>query len=689
MFNRLKLTNFRKHRDLVINFTAGVNAIRSPNESGKSTVLEALAYAMFGAKALKEALADVVTYGLKESELKVELSFTINSVEFLVKRSKSGAELVYKDVRVTGQTEVTKFVESLLGVNADTASKLMLAKQSSVTGALSEGSAGLVRLIETLANFDLVTKLVDLIQEKLPSGNTIAIEQQILEAEISANEQIPDNSGDKRKAVESSTAVVSARSGTVSGLKATLPNLSLINERLQNAINLQRMKTATEELLLTAETELEKPMPEAGNTGLIAEYERNAASQKIAVKLLGLKQELDTFIPGESMDLARIKLEEKLATELGLRASAFNVLQGAKLEEARVEQKLIKDTTCALCGKDLIDVPEVVANNSRYSGQLVYIKSDITKYTQQLSNIDERISRYRSILSNTVKLENILARCDSYVEIDSTVSPARYRWTGPTAVDTTDFSTKLMLEKNKQIVYATEEGRRKEIAVAIQGYMRKLDSLPKDLQTLVSSMTNDREVAVAANVAYEAARSELIKAEKQLEADKSVLAQELAVYAEACKRVDRAKVHLANLKTILREQKFNNAMVKKLRLARPQIADRLWGMVLASVSSYFSAIRGEVSVVTKTSDGFRVNDKPVAGLSGSTQDALGLAIRVAMTKTFLPNSRFLVLDEVASGMDDEREAALLGMVSSCGMDQIILVTHSELADTFASTVITL
>jgi ABC-type transport system involved in cytochrome bd biosynthesis fused ATPase/permease subunit len=66
-----------------------------------------------------------------------------------------------------------------------------------------------------------------------------------------------------------------------------------------------------------------------------------------------------------------------------------------------------------------------------------------------------------------------------------------------------------------------------------------------------------------------------------------------------------------------------------------------------------------------------------------------LAIRIALTKTFLPNARFMILDEVAAGMDDNREAALLGLISSCGMEQVILVTHSPLADSFSNNVITL
>lgn len=92
---------------------------------------------------------------------------------------------------------------------------------------------------------------------------------------------------------------------------------------------------------------------------------------------------------------------------------------------------------------------------------------------------------------------------------------------------------------------------------------------------------------------------------------------------------------------------FNNALLKAVRAARPLIADKLWNLVLSAVSRYFSEMRGTKSRVTKDSDGFKADGHTATTLSGSTLDILGLAIRVALTRTFLPTAPFLVLDEPA------------------------------------------
>ena len=180
MFKQLKLTNFRKVTDNTMVFGEGLNVIRGPNEASKSTRIEALAYAMFGARSLREPLDACVSWGLPVGSLKVELDFAVNGVDYKVKRGKSGAELfVGPKLIVTGQTEVTKFIEGLLGASADAATKLMMASQSALRGALADGPAAAVALIESLANFDLISQITELVQEKLPNGNTVALQSRI------------------------------------------------------------------------------------------------------------------------------------------------------------------------------------------------------------------------------------------------------------------------------------------------------------------------------------------------------------------------------------------------------------------------------------------------------------------------------------------------------------------------------
>ncbi len=91
MLHAISISNFGKHAELTVNFTPGINAIRAPNEAGKTTLLRAIGYCFFGSKALTESLEDTVTYGLPVSKLKAELDYCHDGVTYNLRRSKSGA----------------------------------------------------------------------------------------------------------------------------------------------------------------------------------------------------------------------------------------------------------------------------------------------------------------------------------------------------------------------------------------------------------------------------------------------------------------------------------------------------------------------------------------------------------------------------------------------------------------------
>ena len=154
-------------------------------------------------------------------------------------------------------------------------------------------------------------------------------------------------------------------------------------------------------------------------------------------------------------------------------------------------------------------------------------------------------------------------------------------------------------------------------------------------------------------------------------------------------RIDDADKVIAECKADLGSLGFNNNLVRKLRLLRPAVANKVWSLVLASTSVMFSQMRKEPSAVSKDVSGFKVNGQAVESLSGSTLDLLGLALRVSLTRTFIPSSGILILDEACAAMDSDRTEALLGFIASAGYQQVLLVTHEEISSSIADNIIEL
>jgi exonuclease SbcC len=91
-FDRISLRNFKPYPDADLALEDGVTVVHGLNGSGKSSLLEACFFALYGARAIDGTLEDVVTNGAEECE--VTLAFTHDGGEYSVERR----------VRATGDT---------------------------------------------------------------------------------------------------------------------------------------------------------------------------------------------------------------------------------------------------------------------------------------------------------------------------------------------------------------------------------------------------------------------------------------------------------------------------------------------------------------------------------------------------------------------------------------------------------
>ena len=92
--NQLQLTNFRQHVNTRIDFETGLTGIIGPNGSGKTTILEAIAWALYGmpaARGTREGIRSLRAPA--RSSVRVELDFDLAGHRYRVVRSLSSAEL--------------------------------------------------------------------------------------------------------------------------------------------------------------------------------------------------------------------------------------------------------------------------------------------------------------------------------------------------------------------------------------------------------------------------------------------------------------------------------------------------------------------------------------------------------------------------------------------------------------------
>mgnify|MGYP000044191335 CR=1 FL=1 len=125
-FTDIRLQNFKCYADTDLPLSAGVTVIHGRNGSGKSSLLEACFFALYGAKALDRDLPDIVSIGAEEAI--VELSFVHEGDDYLLRRRvrmtderARTAECVLEapDETVSGARDVRGYVTELLRMDAD------------------------------------------------------------------------------------------------------------------------------------------------------------------------------------------------------------------------------------------------------------------------------------------------------------------------------------------------------------------------------------------------------------------------------------------------------------------------------------------------------------------------------------------------------------------------------------------
>lgn len=699
MLESLTLTNFRQFDEKTVVFGPGNTSLRGANEAGKSTLIEAFLYLLGGVKACRNN--DFCRWGSKASSCKVEALMTLQSTQIRATRGKSGAEIYVPHnalaPTVVGQSEVTAWFAEQFGATLDVTKKMCFAGQKEIGGLLDDAAGKAVEFIEELSGLDIVEFFITQIQGTGKVGVTTAL----VERMTNDREQLNSQSG------ISYAESITACEGRIEPLEADATRLAtaITNDQASQAADRALLRAATqhatrseaaEKALVRAKTQVEtaKTAEHAAEMALQAARSDELVEAELVVAQSqqtdadAVKAKVDARAKFDAWPAAEQEWDEGvpalqafIATNRAASKEAQRLSGASRQREAVARSARTTSSACGLCGKDVSEFPEVKAKNAEQEAVIDFEVLEQARLATLLGDADESVAAGEALL-NAPHFEYALSRPHLF-EVDKQYVPFRVKWiggkVGETLQDVTATITALKAERAARVVL---ERAVTSAASTLRSATAALDAAKVDLAALAQKEALESEDTLNARIAdaetklqdARIASSEINKTLGEQRGMLKALKESASTHAAMVTRLTEA---LAKTEADLALYDFNNKLIEDLRKARPVVANKLWSIVLLSVSTYLSKMRGEPSIVAREGKTFTVNGRPSSSYSGSALDLLALGIRIALVKVFVPGADMLVLDEPFAACDADRTLQCLAFAASAGFGQTIIVTHES------------
>jgi exonuclease SbcC len=171
----LRLRNYRRFKELDLEFPDGVVGILGPNGAGKSTVIESIAWALFGniEEATRTDKESIKRVGAAVDEpCSVTLDFELNGVEYRIEREMRGKNLTAKAtlktkeaVLANSEKDATAKVEKLIGMDYKSFFTSVFARQKDLS-ALQDAQPGDRRkTVLKMLRIDAVDEVLQLVRD--------------------------------------------------------------------------------------------------------------------------------------------------------------------------------------------------------------------------------------------------------------------------------------------------------------------------------------------------------------------------------------------------------------------------------------------------------------------------------------------------------------------------------------------
>ena len=681
----IQLTNFQKHESFSADFSSGLNLIVGDNWKGKTTVLRAILYALFGSSGVS---------GIKSSDLlregaaafSVKLSFSVGGLSYEVERSDKKAFLRHEgNTLASKQTDVTSKIESLTGKTAKDFLYFNYVEQEDSKQLLKLGGTKISNLMEEVTGVDIIGKIIHK-AEDFVSENKFAIAQyaeakdkavELGEQEESLKKKIFDEKQALKKFEERDQAVSDAIanwSTHVRGMEAKAAG----GERCRT---LKAQAEARLEELRGRLNGLQTSDKPVSHEELSAAY---SASQDLQQRY-DLWQE---FVREQTRRQDRIQEAEAALEQL-------EIVEPAEFSEGELEQaKGEHERKLIEVGQELKQLRLSLNNQICQTCQRPFDEAHVNDTKRKINELEESFQELSSARSSFLEFYNDQkSRREKYKLNES------YRQ---------KYAHELNLLRQTTTDFVEEEVRKEDLDEATEKYAvlykqhfeaieqetkrQRIEAEIKETNVPACEDYPSFEEIQEARNSLELWRDQKEAYRDEYESLKIDNAKSTSALNQISKQLAQAKEATEKLQPLVEKLHLRKLLIKFLKTNKSKYTEMLWQTLLSYTSEFVTeATGGETTELVRSADGeflYRENGelRSVRVCSGMQGAILGVSLKLALGAATGSSSDVLLLDEATAGGTEENSLLFTQLLKRYG-SQVLLVTHREADTAEADTII--
>ena len=741
MITSIELVNWKTHGKSTINFSKGTNILIGQMGSGKSSVMDAISFALFGTfPAIKQRRVN--TKGLirnKPSQMdkaSVKLTFVVGEDTYTIERNLGINDAAKATIEKNGEylqsqpQRVNEEIEKALKLDYDLFSRAVYSEQNRLDYFLDLSSSDRKKQIDGLLGLDkfalvgenstsLSNRIKDMVAESEKTASGFELDKAKSELDILRNERekLSAEHEDLEEKLESKSITK----------KNDEEKLNEMKKAYSRKIALSKEIAEIHSKLTTLDSEIKKiesKIPETPENleSQISELNSKVGSLKGREKELVIKERKaqENLSKAES-EIARLKkdMEEKAKLAEKLREKNPETIEGmlndksdqmGDLEKNLASQRSVKEEgekwatelekhigKCPVCERELSpEMKEKLLSEKKLLVEttkkgILATKASIVALKEELQALTAELNGLKVVAERLKGYSDLEPRMKSSLEL----SESSKKELGIIRADLDNARAELpsLLEALSKLNSITEALERKK------GYLSEkeraaplLDSKNKEL----SSITVDEDALDIAQKKYTELNSEISKISTSIDANEKYVnekEQQIKSKKEEIEKVERLYSEITERKKIIENlAKFRTSIQETQTILRTRLINSINEVIQEIWPELYPYGDYTGIMLAATPDDYKLKVKTMlnneyvwedveAIASGGERSIACLSLRIAFALVLVPNLKWLILDEPTHNIDTKGLSKIVKVFNETLpriIDQVFIITHDEM-----------